>query len=102
MEDLTGFGHLSYDLLELLGDDYPRSPVMLYALRMPQASVENPSRAINLHHKHISLCGGHLHSPWAAYAANSTRRQLDTSLLGALIRRHGMSSAVCAEDGLES
>ena len=39
MEDLTGFGHFSHDLLQLLGDDYPRSPIMLYALRLPQPSV---------------------------------------------------------------
>ena len=39
VEDLTGFGHFSHDLLQLLGDDYPRSPIMLYALRMPQPSV---------------------------------------------------------------
>jgi len=36
VEDLTGFGHFSYELLQLLGDDYPRSSIKLYALRMTQ------------------------------------------------------------------
>lgn len=49
MEDLTGFGQFSHDLLQLLSDDYPRSPVMLYALRMPQTSVENPSHNLPPH-----------------------------------------------------
>ena len=48
MEDLTGFGQFSHDLLQLLSDDYPRSPIMLYALRMPQLSVEDPSHTVNL------------------------------------------------------
>ena len=39
VEDLTGFGHFTYELLQLLGDDYPRSPIKLYALRMSQQAA---------------------------------------------------------------
>ena len=35
-EDLTGFGHFSYELLQLLADEYSRTPVMLWALRPTQ------------------------------------------------------------------
>ena len=38
-EDLTGFGHFTYELLQLLGDDYPRSPIKLYALRTSQQAA---------------------------------------------------------------
>ena len=40
--DLIGFGQFTHDLLQLMGNDYPRSPIMLYALRMPQLSIEHP------------------------------------------------------------
>ena len=52
VEDLTGFGHFSYDLLQLLGDDYPRNPIKLYALRMSlQAASPSvcPAPAHELH-----------------------------------------------------
>ena len=39
VEHLTGFGHFTYELLQLLGDDYPRSPIKLYALRMSQQAA---------------------------------------------------------------
>ena len=42
VEDMSGFGQFTHDLLQLMGDDYPRNPIMLYALRMPQLSVEHP------------------------------------------------------------
>ena len=44
VEDLTGFGHFTYELLQLLGDDYPRSPIKLYALRMSQQAASPPVR----------------------------------------------------------
>jgi len=47
VEDLTGFGHFSYELLQLLGDDYPRSPIKLYALRMTQQTT-HPSVRISV------------------------------------------------------
>lgn len=33
MDDLSGFGHFSYELLQMMQDDYARSPVLLFALR---------------------------------------------------------------------
>ena len=38
-DDLSGFGHFSYELLQQLGDDFPRSPIKLYALRMSQQAA---------------------------------------------------------------
>ncbi|EIE19615.1 tubulin nucleotide-binding domain-like protein [Coccomyxa subellipsoidea C-169] len=33
VDDLSGFGHFSYELLQMMQDDYARSPVLLFALR---------------------------------------------------------------------
>lgn len=32
-DDLSGFGHFSYELLQMMQDDYTRSPVLLFGLR---------------------------------------------------------------------
>lgn len=36
-EDLSGWGHFSWELLQLIRDEYGRTPVMLWALRPSQA-----------------------------------------------------------------
>ena len=45
-EDLTGFGHFSYELLQLLADDYSRTPVMLWALRPSQQVTSSSVSAL--------------------------------------------------------
>jgi hypothetical protein len=37
VEDLSGWGHFSHDLLQLIQDEYVRAPALLFALRPPAA-----------------------------------------------------------------
>ncbi len=41
-DDLNGFGHFSYELLQMMQDDYARSPVLLFGLR--PSLVEPPTQ----------------------------------------------------------
>ncbi|KAK9918811.1 hypothetical protein WJX75_007119 [Coccomyxa subellipsoidea] len=44
-DDLSGFGHFSYELLQMMQDDYSRSPVLLFALR--SSLEETPAQPVS-------------------------------------------------------
>lgn len=53
-DDLSGSGHFSYELLQMMQDDYSRSPVLLFALRSsleetPAQPVRTPLAQKNIH-----------------------------------------------------
>ncbi len=58
-DDLSGFGHFSYELLQMVQDDYARSPVLLFALR--PSLVETPAQQASLLKACLRACHFHTH-----------------------------------------